>query len=146
MSNAPGAPWIKVRDFSETTLWISAMNTTTNMPINVNSKIELSEMSPNGMVLRLPKNSCSIGHMLVINIVRRRKHLVPVATSEDEDQLQEMKLNVTAKVEEEEAIDKQFKSVSLKFFQFDENKWADLLMVYSLRQEAIDRLVKTIKE
>ena len=51
---AVGAPWIKISDFEETTLWISVVNTTTNLALPKESHVEITEISDNGMTLKLP--------------------------------------------------------------------------------------------
>jgi hypothetical protein len=150
MKKAAGSPWIRVRDFTETSLWIAATNATTNLPISKDAKIELTEFSAKGMTLKLPPHSCSIGHFLSLKI-RKMRHQLSDNNQAKKSQIEE--IIVSAKVSEMELISEdidsenyQWKIITLQFYQFDEDAWKKLIEEYSERQRQLSSLLKNMKE
>ncbi|MGK5085248.1 hypothetical protein WDW37_18320 [Bdellovibrionota bacterium FG-1] len=143
MTQTPGAPWIRAKDYAETTIWFSATNSTTNTPITQKAQAELTEVSSKGMTLKLPNNSCAVGHMLLLSIHKEKKVLNKNAKTEIKGA---GVIPLTAKVIEVEPLNESAKIVTLQFYQYDEEIWKSFIKEFAERQEAVNQIVRDIKD
>ena len=57
----------------EIVFWVRVAHHTTRLAIGEGTSIELSEVSPNGMTLQLPRNTCATGQLLLIDLFQEKK-------------------------------------------------------------------------
>lgn len=139
MSDGESTSWIKLPDFTENRVWISAVNTTTQFPVPQESFVEFTELSESKVTLTLPANSCAFGHFFLIQI-RLEKKLTSGAIAESEN------VSFTAKVIEEQPLNPTSKSVTLSLLQFDEEPWKKLLARVENQQNQANQIVGNIRQ
>jgi len=128
--------WIHSGDFDETSIRITGENTLTHLPIK-STQIEISEFSKNGMTIQLPNNSCAVGHILSFTIIKG----VSAHDGPSDPLLDGITLTITAKVTEIEPLGKKSNSVTLQFYQFDEELWKKFTDSFSARQKVIKSVI-----
>lgn len=136
-------PWIKVADFVESTYWLSVSNLTTQTPVpETAGGVELVEVAERGLSMKAPHVLCSIGHHLIIRIVRKNRQEMDTPPSLKDNG----EVSVTAKVSALEKIDTKFNLVSVNFYQFNEAEWKRFLLDFTKRQDKANSVVKDISE
>jgi hypothetical protein len=145
----PAGSLLKHDDFIELKYDVKARNTTTRAQANPDAVITITELRPKGLVLRMPKGSCSNGHNLLIDI-KPRTNLKPkkpagkvVALSKAKDPAV---IEITAHVRSVQENWDNTLLVELDLYQFDEKKWKAFLAAFEERQDSIHRLVKRVRE
>ena len=140
-----GNPWIKLKDFEQTTYWITAKNTFSGVPIHKNGPLEMCQASETEIMLKVPVQSCSVDHHLTIQIDKRRKKAFQEELDENEPFDPEKQLIFTAKITESEPIDTHFKTITLKLYQVDAAKWKTFLHDFAHKQNQLNAQVKRIR-
>ncbi len=134
--------WIQAGDFEEVSYWITVKNTTTSQPIPEDPEIEVTEVSESGMTMKLPKKSCAMGHLLVVEMVRReKKPMEPPVPVEQPTQ----RMEVTAKIIDLEPLGKNYIAAQLQFYQFRTEDWRVFLSDYGARQKKLDAVIARIQ-
>lgn len=135
--------WIRIGDFEEVFYQVQIKNTTTSQPVPPSKDIEVNEVSESGMTMKLPKRSCSNGHLLVVEIERHaRGGEKAQAVAQPKGP---MAITVTAKVTELEPMGDSAIIVRLHFYQFRTEDWQLFLADYADRQRKVDQIVHSIQ-
>lgn len=146
---------VKASDITEVKYAVACSNTTTKTGVPHAPAIELVEVSETGMQLRLPVRSCAYGHMLKISIERRRSKPFAEPLKKDKAKKRavtttlwtiEDKIQFTAKVLETEAFGATMLSVTVQFYQCDQDHWREFLGELTLRQKSVTCLVRRMAE
>ena len=132
-------------DFKSVRLEIALVNHTTRTEVrngtrtyggaktkDPNAKIGLVEFLEQGMVIEAPKNSCSTGHnvMLEIEVVGAPRSL---------------SFHCSGKVISKELISPETDSLTVQLVQYGELQWVALQEIYSSRQNEIERFFQSVR-
>ncbi len=139
---AAAIPWIKIADFEESSFWLTIQNTTTKTQTGKLERLELNEVSATGITALIPARLCALGHHLTLRFsVRIRNPVNKPPTSRETSALE-----ITAKVVAEEKFGPNSKVIEVKFLQFDEQKWRDILNRISRTQETAEDMIKRMND
>lgn len=132
-------------DFRSVRLEIALVNNTTRTEVrngtrtyggaktkDPNAKIGLLEFLEQGMIIEAPKNCCSTGHniLLEIDVVGASK---------------ELNFQCSGKVAAKEPISTETDSLSIQLVQYEELQWVALQEIYSSRQSEIERFFQSVR-
>jgi len=134
--------WIKLQDFTETTLWVNLTNTTTGVEIGITSDIEIVELFEAGMTMRLPPNCCATGHLLAIKMWQNPNGQNHGDKEPDPKDL----IELTAKVMGTDTSKSGAKFYEFNFYQFPQDKWRAFIKNLEKKQRSVDKIVKNIQE
>lgn len=128
---------VSKEDFESVGHAIIAVNTTTKTEIKDPNLIEVVEYSSTSLTIRVPKNSCSDGHQLMLILVEK--------TSKD-SLASAHKITVTGKVSLVENVSPNRDMVRIKLIQFVEKDWKEFMKKYSQAQEKVDKILAGYKK
>ncbi|OFZ55609.1 MAG: hypothetical protein A2428_12170 [Bdellovibrionales bacterium RIFOXYC1_FULL_54_43] len=140
MSLTPKNSWIDVRDFVKTSYTLTIKNISTHQPVKNAELVEVIELLDAGVVMKVPKNVTSAGHILMATIDKK------MIDSKKGIKSYSSKLAVTGKVAELEPFNAEFNIITLQFYQFNTEHWQRFLREYEERQRAVDEITKKIQE
>ena len=134
--------WLKAKDLVQSTCDIHVKNNTSSLPVRTSVPIELAEVAEDGLSLKMPKNACSQGHLLLIQLSKKTnsplRNVPPLSGIA-------LELVMTAKVVRIEALDEVSAVIAVKFYQTDLNKWSEFLKRQADRQGEINGIVEGIR-
>ncbi len=119
-------------------------NTTTRTSLLDSSVIKIVELSEDGIVVHVPKTSCSQGHMLTLFVFPD----VPTVIFKQVPTGNALKKAIafTTKVVSIEQAGPAHITASLEFYQKVGGQWKKFTQALSEKQQQLDRLVKAIKD
>ncbi len=142
MTSPSNCPWVKISDLIETSLWISIENITTRTQLERAEGLQLIEISDQGMTLQIPARTCSLGHLLIVRLEKRKLNpLEPGDSSELTEEFQ-----ATAKVVELEALNPKAVTIVVKFYQFQEDSWNKFIADFSSRMTELNRQLRKVQD
>lgn len=142
MTHPTDCPWIKVKDFIETSLWASVENITTRTHLERTQGAQLSELESRGLTLQLPNRICAVGHHLIVRFRKQERN--PLEPSVSPKVLGEFQ--ATAKVVELEPLNSEEMTVVLKLYQYHEREWIAFVQDYAKRGDEAQRLLRRMQD
>jgi hypothetical protein len=133
--------WLKKSDITETRFQILLVNNTTETSVPADQPVEVIEVSKKTLTLSVPARCCAVGHFLSVKFMVSEKLLWGIPGKSNG-----FEVKVTARVDEETALDKTSKTVRLTLFQFGVEEWAALIKEVRKRQTKINGIVTGIRE
>lgn len=140
--------FFKSKDYSSTQHVVVLANLTTRTELRFLDNVKISEVGERSIVLRMPKNSCNIGHRLLVHIMPKevaqqlgKANLHVNLQAEMQDVL-----SVNAEVKEMEAVGTKLTLVTADLTVYVEKDWKEFVKLRSSIQKKVDRLFKRIKE
>lgn len=131
-------------DFKSLEFAILLSNTTTLMDIKDSSLVKIVEFLPEGLVLRVPKGSCSVGHILTLLLIPgKAKMKVKKMPNERTDP---RIITMTAKIQEMTLEEPDHAIVTVEFYQRLSGQWKKFIDSLSDRQKQIIKVMKAVKK
>ena len=142
-------PFFKLEDFQSLEVTVKGTNSTSQ--INIPGDIPLLQVYSDGVSVELPPKCCAMGHTLVLDISARRlagtsKKILPSGEAVEETEYTESKLMITGVIEQMEGEPGGRQQVRLRFRQYGQKDWEDLLGYFSGKQTNINQLIKATRK
>jgi hypothetical protein len=137
---------LKTDDFKNFEFSVFLVNTTTQTQLVDSNKVQISEFLKNGIVLRVPKNTCSVGHSLMVYLIESSKSPRVLKRIPSDGVPGAMVL--TAKVNEVESLSKdqnQEVFITLELMQFVEKEWKNLIGQFEAVQGRVSETLNKLK-
>jgi hypothetical protein len=131
--------WVRDEDLVETVYDLRVVNSATSTKASSSRGAEISELSQDGVMLRVPRGLCAEGHLLSIEVTLRR--VPPSGRSEVMS-----RLVGTGKVINTAPFDGTTMVISVRFYQFDDAAWADFRDRHAKRQIRVSTTLRQRQE
>lgn len=143
-------PFFKLEDLHSLEFSVEGNNLTSQVKLPKGGAI-LTQILEDGVWVELPPRSCSLGHVLALNIEARKvtgtsKSRLPSGEIVEKNEYMESKNHVTGVVDDIEGDPKGRMLVRLLFRQFAQEEWKTLLNYFSEKQGTVNRLIKSARK
>jgi hypothetical protein len=120
------------------------MNTTTQTEVVQPNKVKIIEMGDDWMATSAPKASCAQGHNLIFHILSK-ENFKKLPRSILKTTVIQGAISISAQVTDVVTSDSTTNLIRVKFTQFIEKEWKELLSAQIEKQTSVDNLFKNIK-
>jgi len=122
-------------DFQSIKLSVQFKNLMTGIDVKNSAEISLMEIGDKALVFEIPARSCNVKHNVMFHIGR----------SDTKSKKSEPMFSATGKVSDLENLDEGRDRVTVDLVQYEERELADLMALFSSRQEEIENFFAAVR-